>query len=56
MMVPYCALCGETEVGTYTNSTEFCSEYCIDAAYAYLDEDEQRENFPEMTLTAEDVS
>ena len=56
MMVPYCALCGETEVGTYTNSTEFCSEYCIDAAYAYLDEAEQGENFPEMTLTTEDVS
>jgi endogenous inhibitor of DNA gyrase (YacG/DUF329 family) len=56
MMVPYCAMCGETEVGTYTNSTEFCSEYCVDAAYAdleYLDEDQQ---ITEQPLITENIS
>lgn len=33
--VPYCKLCGEWEVGTFTGSTEFCSDACIDKAYEY---------------------
>ena len=34
--VPYCKQCGEWEVGTFSGSSEFCSEQCIDKAYEYL--------------------
>lgn len=51
--VPMCKVCGEWEVGTFTGSTEFCSENCWADATEFLTEaskqwEQEREQYMAM--------